>query len=374
MVLPDPRVGESIGFHTYPDASYEGTLGDPERITWTSIKHLCSREVADRVLYVVHNIRDKRQRKSLSFNMSLYIQQAAELYEAAQYAKANTAPLFYYYSFLNLAKARCEINYPRFHKSNESYRHGISWRPNPSYLVNIESDTVNLTTRGVWHVLWEVLVGRPCAIPNPTTLKVRDLFCFCPEISIECERTFGRGTKLIDLIKPNVVFDSKIREVWINFSFLREDMRKQRLSRPKFFDLVSTSGNTYHQVKSDESEKWTFELDQPKRYKPKQALFDVINEDIRGLNPFVHLMFDELGYAIPVQTHLPILMPQIMVLYSIMFYLGSLVRYDPHSVASLQDSEYWILIDGFMNQSRIWFLELFEWEFYQTETILRSVR
>jgi len=33
-----------------------------------------------------------------------------------------------------------------------------------------------------------------------------------------------------------------------------------------------------------------------------------------------------------------------------------------------------MLIDGFMNQSRIWLLELFEWEFYKTETTLRLVR
>lgn len=63
-----------------------------------------------------------------------------------------------------------------------------------------------------------------------------------------------------------------------------------------------------------------------------------------------------------------------MVLDTLIFWLGSLVRYDPHSVADLQDSEYWMLIDGFMNQSRIWLLELFEWEFYKTETTLRFVR
>jgi hypothetical protein len=63
-----------------------------------------------------------------------------------------------------------------------------------------------------------------------------------------------------------------------------------------------------------------------------------------------------------------------MVLYTLTFWLGSLVRYDPHSLSDLMNSRYWELIDGFMNQSRIWLLELFEWEFYKTQTILTSAR
>ena len=41
-----------------------------------------------------------------------------------------------------------------------------------------------------------------------------------------------------------------------------------------------------------------------------------------------------------------------MVYYTILFWLGSLVRYDPDSAAELMDSPYWILLDGFMSQSR----------------------
>ena len=67
-------------------------------------------------------------------------------------------------------------------------------------------------------------------------------------------------------------------------------------------------------------------------------------------------------------------MPQLMVSYTILFWLGSLVRYDPHSVDALMDSEYWMLIDGFMSQSRVWLLELFEWALYRTETTLWSAR
>jgi hypothetical protein len=67
-------------------------------------------------------------------------------------------------------------------------------------------------------------------------------------------------------------------------------------------------------------------------------------------------------------------MPQLMVSYTLLFWLGSLVRHDPHSVYALIDSPDWILIDGFMTQSRVWLLELFHWALFQKQTILRAAR
>ena len=38
------------------------------------------------------------------------------------------------------------------------------------------------------------------------------------------------------------------------------------------------------------------------------------------------------------------------------------------------DSPYWILIDGFMTQIRVWLLELFERALCQKETVLHTLR
>ena len=64
-------------------------------------------------------------------------------------------------------------------------------------------------------------------------------------------------------------------------------------------------------------------------------------------------------HSIALKKHLPLRMPQIMVSYTLLFGLGSLVRYDPHGVYQLIYSPYWILIDGFITQSCVWLLELF---------------
>ena len=78
MPLSEPRIGESFGFGLYPNSGDEYTLGDPERVIWTSIKHLCASDVADRILYHHHNISNKRNREYISWNIKLYLQQADE--------------------------------------------------------------------------------------------------------------------------------------------------------------------------------------------------------------------------------------------------------------------------------------------------------
>jgi len=90
--------------------------------------HLTVEDVADRVLEDSHKITSVRKRDAIIKNLQLYIDQAQEFYEAARIAKATTALLFYYHSFLNLGKALCEIRYPRFHEMRESYNHGVTWQ------------------------------------------------------------------------------------------------------------------------------------------------------------------------------------------------------------------------------------------------------
>jgi hypothetical protein len=374
--LPEPREGESLEFHSHAQADFETTIGHPEQIIWSSIKHMGVDEVADVILYDFHMVANSKVRSTIAKNLQLYIGQAFELYESARNAKANTAPLLYYYSFLNLAKAVCEIYHPRFHEKPECYRHGISWQPNREYMVNMRSESVSLASRGVWHVLYEAVAQRACRVPNPCKLNIRQLFALAPELGSEYERTYHQLPHLILLHNPDVLVNGDKEEVWLRFSVEREDLRNLRFFGPKLLDSITTPTIAYREVRSTEEDFRTFELEHSKKipHAHERPLRELVMPEVRAMNPFAYLESDGLKYAIPIQTQLPLQLPQLLVLYSLMFWLGSLVRYDPHSVAHLQDTEHWILIDGFINQSRLWLLELFEWELYKFETTLHSVR
>lgn len=371
MPLAKPREGTSVGFHVYPIVTNEGTLGDPETVLWSSIHHLCSRSVAENVAAPTHGITRKRDREAVARSLKLYIRQAAEFYEAARSAKPNTAPLIYYYSFLNLAKALCELRQPRFHERTECYHHGLTWRPNPRRLADLSREWISVTTRGVWHTLWESLMLVRCPAANPARLRIRHLFSYCPEISSEFRRATHDWIRLLDIEEPDVLWDRTASEAWLRLSVQREELRGFRLSLPTIAKQIGSTRSRYLEVKSPKSGLRTIESTTPARLGRSESPLEALRGDILAINAFAHLGPDrKLRYCIPLQAQLPIRLPQLMVSYTILFWLGSLVRYDPHSVSALMDSEYWMLIDGFMSQSRLWLLELFEWAFYQAETTL----
>lgn len=378
MSLPKAKTGDLLlFFQIYQNASKSWTLGDPEKFIWSSIKHLSSRSIISDILKDVYGISIYKTRLEVAKNVRQYINQAFEFYEVASLAKGNTAPLLYYYSFLNLGKAICEINNPEFHKTQENYWHGIKWNPSKDYLVHIPTEYVIVTKkRGVWHVIWESVFGRPLSISQGSLFKIKDLLSLCPELYDQFDKTFGEDIKIVELLKPEIYTNSIKNKYWINFSISRSDLKDLQLPRTKFLQLLSKSGNVYRQVHSAFDNVWTFEFKDPKNFPPKYKgdFYDIIIPEIKNLNIFTYLSPGRLNYSVPIQTGFPLMLPQLMVLYSLFFWLGSLVRYDPHSVYSLQDSEYWILIDGLMNQSRIWLLELFEWELYKWETTLLSAR
>lgn len=374
MPLRAARIGEAYEIQKYPHALVLHTLGQPEDVIWSSINQLGSSAVADWLLHTRYSVKKRRIRRDAAANIKLYIQQAGEFYSAAATAKATTAPLFYYYAFLNLAKARCEMHLPYFHTTHECYRHGISWRPDPTKTVNMLRETVSLNTRRVWHCLWEAIQRVRCPARNPESLSVRALFAQCPEVSVEYEHTFGEESSYVDLTSNRVVVDPAARHCWFRLSVDSSALKEQRLSKPAFCRLIQFGPNPYRQVAPVEGEgPISFESPAKKLIKP-MMLFSTLEPELRTLNLITHLHGGELKYAVPIQTRCPFPLDQLIVLYTLMFWLGSLVRYDPHSLAYLREQPAWMLIDGFMQQSRIWLLELFEWELYQCETTLCSTR
>lgn len=294
MALPDPRAGEPIGFHVYPGVSNERTLGDPETIIWSSIRQLCSRFAAENIAARIFGIAKKKDREAVASNVKLYIQQSAEFYEAGRDAKPHTAPLMYYYSFLHLAKAFCELRKPRLHERQECYRHGLGWRPDPRVVVNMETEEVSVTSRGVWHVFWESLNGIRCPAANPTRLRIRDLFAYCPEVSAEFGRAFGQNNRLLELEKLDVFLDRSERHAWVTFSVNRQDLKDQHVLASRLLAQLATPRSTYMETKSGKQEIRTFQSTDPVKLKRHEIPLSALHGDIVALNVFTHCGKEQL--------------------------------------------------------------------------------
>jgi hypothetical protein len=61
---------------------------------------------------------------------------------------------------------------------------------------------------------------------------------YCPEISIEIGRAFGKETKLIPVVEPDMLYDPVAKESWIRFSVEREELNSHRLSAPNLIKSI----------------------------------------------------------------------------------------------------------------------------------------
>jgi hypothetical protein len=230
--------------------------------------------------------------------------------------------------------------------------------------------------RGVWHALWEAALGRRFVSKKSIRFRIRELFALCPEIVVEFERSYGMPSHLLNLVKPDVCADQAGTNVWLTLSVTRGDLKRNNISVSAFVDLISHYGKAYRQVQGSPNEQALakFESVRPRHVKPKEGAHQTLARELRALNLFTSFDAGNPEFFIPVERKLPRRLPQLVVLYTLAFWLGSIVRYDPHSVSALEQSRFWVLIDGFMNQSRVWLLELFEWYLYRTQIVLRSAR
>lgn len=258
-------------------------MADAECVNWTTIHHLCSQSAAEWYAAKVYGIARNNVRRFVARNVKLYVQQASEFYHAAVGAKSNTAPLFYYYSFLNLAKALCEFTRPGLHERDECYAHGLTWRPDRRTVSNFARDSVTVVRRrGVFHALWESLMRQPWPLNAPAAFPIRSLFSYCPEISSEYRSVFGGCLPLVELDDPNIVKNKARDEVWLRFSVARKELRRHGLHASKFLTQVRINEATYEEVKAGDPDLRMFESTEPRKQRRHHSPWDAFEAEIIG--------------------------------------------------------------------------------------------
>jgi len=261
MPLPPARTGNLQAFqlHVYPPSQTEWTLGDPETVTWSAVRHLTAKSDATEVASKRHGIASDSDCREIAENVKLYIRQASDFYQAAKASGPNTAPLQYYYSFLHLAKALCEFKRPRFHECQECYRHGVTWKPSPGALADPKTSWVALSGKGIWQALWESLTGKQFPLASPSQLPIKDLFCYCPEIAVEVQTAFGHEPHLLQLADGRVLTDLDSSETWVRFSIPASHLVSLNWSAADLIRQISTPGPGYMEIEPAKADQRTFE-------------------------------------------------------------------------------------------------------------------
>jgi len=298
-------------------------------------------------------------RAQLATRIASCVRQADEYFWLAVEAPPRIAPLLHYYSMFNLAKAAIYLRSPDRLERRDDFSHGLTdpHRIKDPAGYSLPSEVVKLQRRGIFPSLFAVLTGDE--LPAPAQYRLDDLLRYCTWVSHELDEVFDVQLRLLpcDL---QLCFDSGRRVAWLTAAISRSDVDDRcrtisqfRADAPAFFRLF-TRVKSQPQILRFEST--------PVACSSLRAAGPAIaslREGARGLRlygrPTTSQRRTAGHYYLPLQLdeHPPL--PEACVLYAVTFYLGSLVRYQPHIYeAMLQRLEAW-LAESFIRQCPICF-------------------
>lgn len=301
--------------------------------------------------YAEFHIRNEFPDDRVRFALA-YLDQARSFYYAAKTASRDTAPLLWYYCFLNLAKTLLVRDDPV--DDLASATHGIADpAENKDGYLSLNKQTISawgdLKDRNnryqVFPNLCRVL-GTPLSA-GKNSISVMSLLRQVLGIHRAFIKAFDEDSHFVKLRAPEFHEHCPARcggHLWMRFFLLKEDFNQTvvfdafRLQLQPFFEAV-TPGEPGEQLHAHcfESQHIAFT-----RYSADELppLRDAIRPKIRTLvlprGYLYYLMFEREN-----------VLPQAAVIYAIMFYLGSIVRYRPYDFDKLVMKKYRWVIDEF---------------------------
>ena len=278
---------------------------------------------------------------------SSYIDQAEDYFRAAVSAETSaTRPVLFYYSFLNIAKAFITL---RTNSSRSPAKHGLSEQlaTGGAELTDafLYAYRTNASSYNIYDSLKRALTGSAISTSRiridvsdllPQILQGHRIWC---SIQTETER-------FISLDRIRFLSDSKSKTMWLAIYVIADDLSRLALSRKKFLQgsgLDASFHEVTHKGKKYNRDVLKFEQKHPISYthRPSDKIQDLVDlikpklwANVTSYPPYrkyyVHVAPDG-GYK---PTN------QILAIYALIFYLGSVTRYRPHKYLEMMSGEY----------------------------------
>lgn len=311
---------------------------------------------------------------------SAYIEQAQDYFRAAnESVTIATKPVLFYYSFLNIAKSYIAL---RRNLNRSSARHGLSEKvPAGGKELEdaiIEAYRTTASTFNVFDSLTRVLTGSP--IPHgTTTYAVKELLSqIIQGHRIWCGVT-GETERFVNLQTIRILFNRSTKEIWNALYVYADDLSRLGLSRKRF---LSGSGlaQEFHEVRHNAAKAGRpilkFEQKTSVRYTHRpsdklQAAVDTVTPhlwtNITSLPPYRRY------YVYVSLTGGRKAINQILAIYAVFYYLGSVTRYRPQKYAAIMTGPYGALLHEVLENLPNQFAYLMASEFAQQEVARAAI-
>lgn len=266
-------------------------------------------------------------------------------------------PVLLYYAFLNLSKAY------GIAKGNTALAgnalHGISSDSQPK---KIPQSLIKFSTRSgtlVFQELLRLLAGNSSVVASPLRLG-HLLPQILPGHRLWCYAT-NRPERFVTVESFELLHSPSMKEVWLNFYVNEADLDRLNLAAAK---LLSHADLADFEIATGVLPPGVvcFQQRNPEKYvgSPEEGLPPIIQrmrnriwETVKTASPYRK---PYVYCCPPAEVHKRL--PQMLSIYLLMFFLGSVTRYSPGDFDDLLDSKYGPFFDTFISESPMQFLYL----------------
>lgn len=346
------------------------TTIDVETDVWNALEYYS--EVEEFGLAVVQGrLPSRSDHHEIFKSFQAFVRQAKSYYSSAKTLHYRSSSLLYYYAFLNLVKAFLVLKDPDSIKG-QKIMHGLSYNhpSTPNKDFSLEAVTVSNST-GAFPLFYKGVMGRS----NPTkgfAFTIVDLLAYCSTIGYQYGLAGLGQTKIIPSLAA-IAMNQPTQEAWTLLaisSFDRVDATQQlKQQLMNAYEEIALPAHLAHTVFGLNAFAYLnqrfFQTIIPDKFLPSGALNlgEVAGRLTTALRPYMGISpYDDgsnFQVVLPLgigPTETPI--SQDIAIYVIMFYLSSLVRYQPAYLEELLDHKPAWLIESFVNSTPETFLRI----------------
>jgi hypothetical protein len=376
--LPQPRHGQRIEIkgRPIPFSLWPSRRGRPHHALQSLLF------ARDPWLVIARSVKQQCLKPRLAETIAC-LEQSKDFYLASAAAGVVAArPLTLYYSFMNLAKAYCLLRGSR--NTFDQAQHGLSERRTPgareligAFLRAFKSVPSNPPNN--FDEFMQVLSGSGIAADTDFQLPT-----LIPQI-LPGHRFWASEAKqserFIAIHEIQFRHDPAQKTMWLNLYFLADDLSRLGVTQQRLLNESRLAG-VFRGVAS--TEQWSgrnllcFEQITTHRYPGGypadefQPLIDSIRNRIWVTVATVQPYRRYYVYLAPISEH-QFVLPQLLSIFAITYYLGSITRYRPHQYDAIASGQYGPWIQEFVGGQPLQFLYLLASEFARQDVTKPSI-
>lgn len=280
----------------------------------------------------------KKHNKDKAFLFSL-LQQAKNFYEVAEKSEFKSKPLLYYYSFLNFSKIL--IHLENSFSVTQSYNHGIGEKNNHSFSqseIKIFKSSLprHPQNKSVAYELMKTLGDDVTAFQSQDniTLNLKEFMSHSVGVHRSYSQVYNQKEHFFRLSKETIYKDG------LNMHF-----KAQVQCENKHLTKLRNLG---YNIDDDKNITWSIT-------KQTQSVtiqdYYRLSQEIRKSGVWYYI--GNNGYTLYLSTNPDYRYSPEMIIYNMMFYLGSITRYHPYLFEKIfSDKEQWLMSEFLTTQPK----------------------